>query len=144
MGSLIVRTAARLLLPLLVLFSVFLLLRGHEAPGGGFVGGLVAAGAVILLALSGGLRAAEAVFPAAYARTVMGAGLLVAGLAASLSLFLGQPFMKGLWVTVKLPALGPVELGTPLLFDLGVYIVVLGMTLTVVLHLIAEVERWKP
>lgn len=141
--SLIVRTAARVVLPLLILFSIFLLLRGHNSPGGGFVGGLVAASAIILLALAGGLRSAEVVLPTAYARRLMGLGLLLAGLAATLPLALGQPFMKGLWQTVSMPGLGQVEIGTPVLFDVGVYVVVLGMTLTVVLRLIHEVEQWK-
>lgn len=141
MGSIIVRTAARLMLPLLILFSIFLLLRGHNAPGGGFAGGLVAAAAIVLLALAGGLRDAEAVLPAATARRAMALGLLVAGLSAALPLLLGQPFMKSLWWELEAPGLGRVELGTPLLFDTGVYTVVVGMVLTVVLRLIDEVER---
>jgi multicomponent Na+:H+ antiporter subunit B len=143
MGSIIVRTAARLMLPLLILFSIFLLLRGHNAPGGGFAGGLVAAASIILLALAGGLRDAEAILPAATARRVMALGLLVAGLSATLPLVAGRPFMKSLWHVADLPGLGHVELGTPLLFDMGVYLVVIGMVLTVVLRLIDEVERWK-
>ncbi len=142
MDSLIIRTAARLMLPLLILFSVFLLLRGHNAPGGGFAGGLVAASAIILLALAGGRRDAEVVLPAAIARRVMAVGLLLAGLSATAPLLAGKPFMKGLWVSDYWPA-SHIELGTPLLFDLGVDIVVLGMALTVVLRLIDEVERWS-
>ncbi len=141
MDSLIVRAAARIMLPLLILFSIFMLLRGHNSPGGGFVGGLVAAIAIILLSMAGGLRDAEVVFPAAHARWWMALGLALAGSAATLPLLFGHPFMKGLWQTVSLPGLGELEIGTPVIFDVGVYIVVLGMTLTVVLRLIGQVEQ---
>jgi multicomponent Na+:H+ antiporter subunit B len=145
MDSIIVRTAARLMLPLLILFSIFLLLRGHNAPGGGFAGGLVAAAAIILLALAGGLRDAEAILPAAMARYLMPLGLLLAGGSAVLPLLAGKAFMEGLWLedVHSSSILSNAELGTPVLFDVGVYVVVVGMVLTVVLRLIAEVEQWK-
>ncbi len=141
MDSIIVRTATRAILPLLLLFAVFLFLRGHNAPGGGFIGGLVAAAAIILLALAGGLRYAEAVFPIAQAQLTLALGLLIACLAAIIPLFLGQPLMTGLWPEITIPGLG--EIGTPFIFDLGVFLVVVGMTLIVVLHLIEKVEQWK-
>lgn len=137
MRSLILVTAARLLTPLLLLFSLFLLLRGHNEPGGGFAGGLVAASAFILLAISrdpATARAALRVEPQA----LMGAGLLVAIGAGVAGLLMGQPLLTGQWIALALPDGSVLELGTPLAFDIGVYLVVLGATLTMVLTLAEE------
>jgi multicomponent Na+:H+ antiporter subunit B len=142
MNSIIVRATARLMLPLLLLLAIFLLLRGHHEPGGGFAGGLVAATAIILLAMAGGLREAETIVPIATAWRLLALGLLIATISAIVPLLLGQAFMQGLWLELELPGWGPVKVGTPLLFDVGVGIVVVGMVLTVVLRLIAEVELW--
>ncbi|CAN5595572.1 Na+/H+ antiporter subunit B [soil metagenome] len=137
MRSLILITAARLLMPLL-LFSIFLLLRGHNEPGGGFAGGLVAASAFILLAISrdpATARAALRVEPQA----LIGAGLLVAVGSGVVGLLLGRPLLTGVWVAIDLPGLS-FYVGTPLTFDIGVYLVVLGATLTMVLTLAEEGE----
>ncbi len=142
MDSIIVRAAARLMLPLLLMFAIFMLVRGHNEPGGGFVGGLLAATAIILLALAGGLHDAEAIVSIAAAWRMMALGLLLAGLSALLPLLAGLAFMQGLWLDLHLPGGGQLQVGTPLLFDVGVSIVVVGMALTVVLRLIREVERW--
>ncbi len=122
MRSLILLTASRLLFPLLLLFSVFLLLRGHNAPGGGFVGGLVAAAALALHALAHGISATRSVVAVAPLNFVaLGLGCaLGSGL---VGWFWQQPYLTGLWTS--LPLLGKV--GTPLLFDLGVYLLVIGM-----------------
>jgi multicomponent Na+:H+ antiporter subunit B len=133
MNSLILSTATRYLLPLLLLFSVFLLLRGHNDPGGGFVGGLVAAAALALYGLTFGADEARQLLKIE-PRSLIGIGLLLAvssGLAAPL--FQGRPFMSGIWAATELPALG--KPGTPLLFDLGVYLVVIGVVLTILLAL---------
>ena len=137
MRSLILVTAARLLTPLLLLFSVFLLLRGHNEPGGGFAGGLVASAAFILLAISrdpAAARRALRVEP----QILIGAGLLVAIAAGVLGLLVGDPLLTGQWLEIPLPGEGELDLGTPLVFDVGVYLVVLGATLTMVLTLAEE------
>jgi multicomponent Na+:H+ antiporter subunit B len=134
---LILPTAARLLLPLLLLFSVFLLLRGHNSPGGGFAAGLVAAAAFALYAIATDAptaRRALGVTP----RSLLGAGLLVALAAGLVPVLIGRPFLTGLWGSLPVAGMGRVDLGTPLLFDLGVYLVVIGMTLTIVLALVEE------
>lgn len=137
MSSLILNTATRLLLPLLLLFSLFLLLRGHNDPGGGFVGGLVAAAAFALYALAAGVkRAREAL--RANTQTIIAAGLLVAASSLTLPLLAGLPVMTGLWLEQELPIVGKV--GTPFLFDVGVYLVVSGVTLRIILHM-AEAEE---
>ncbi|HVM30398.1 MAG TPA: Na+/H+ antiporter subunit B [Candidatus Limnocylindrales bacterium] len=138
MRSLILITTARLLMPLLLLFSVFLLLRGHNEPGGGFAGGLVAAAAFILLAVSrdpGTARAALRVQPQA----LIGAGLLFGVGSGLIALLMGEPLLTGQWWTIDLPGMS-LYLGTPLIFDIGVYLVVLGATLTMVLTLAEEGE----
>jgi multicomponent Na+:H+ antiporter subunit B len=132
MMSLILSTATRYMLPLLSLFSIFLLLRGHNEPGGGFVGGLVAAAAFALYAFAYNVdqaRQALRVNP----RLLIGLGLLIAVGSGITSLFTGKPFMTGLWYNQIIPVFG--KLGTPILFDLGVYLVVLGITLTIIFAL---------
>jgi multicomponent Na+:H+ antiporter subunit B len=136
MRSLILVTAARLLTPLLLLFSLFLLLRGHNEPGGGFAGGLVASAAFILISISrdpAAARRALRIPP----QILIGAGLLVAIAAGVIGLLVGDPLLTGQWIELQLPS-GTLELGTPLAFDIGVYLVVLGATLTMVLTLAEE------
>lgn len=132
MTSLILSTAARYLLPLLLLFSIFLLLRGHNEPGGGFVGGLVAAAAFSLYALAYDVATARKAMLLG-PRSLVGLGLLLAVSSGLVSLTIRQPFMTGLWSSRELPVLGKV--GTPLLFDTGVYLAVLGVMLTIIFSL---------
>ncbi len=136
MISIILRTATRFLMPLLLLFSVFLLLRGHNEPGGGFVGGLVGAAAYILHALAFDVRSTLTGLRLA-PRTLIGAGLLLAVASGLIPLLLGHPFLTAIWADV-LPGGGVLELGTPLIFDTGVYVAVLGVTLTIMLALAEE------
>lgn len=135
MPSLILSTTARLLLPLLLSLSVFLLLRGHHAPGGGFVGGLVAASGFALYALAFDVATARAVLRIDPGR-LSAIGLGVALSSGLIGLAAGRPFLTGLWLEGSLPIIG--KLGTPLLFDVGVYLVVLGITLVIVFALIEE------
>jgi multicomponent Na+:H+ antiporter subunit B len=132
MTSLILSTATRYILPLLLLFSIFLLLRGHNEPGGGFVGGLVAAAAFALYAIAFDVATARRTL-GVDTRTLIGLGLLVALSSALAALIAGQPFMTGLWSEYAVPLLGKV--GTPLLFDTGVYLVVIGVALTIIFGL---------
>jgi multicomponent Na+:H+ antiporter subunit B len=132
MKSLILRTATRFLLPMMLLFSAFLLLRGHHLPGGGFVGGLVAAAAFSLYAFAFDAREARLLLRVD-PRSLIGGGLLLALASGSLSLLAGDPFMTGLWGTLDLGRVGEIKLGTPLFFDAGIYLVVLGSTLAMIL-----------
>ena len=130
-NSPIFRTAARLLMPLLLLFSVFLLLRGHNEPGGGFVGGLVAAAAFALYAIAFGVqRARQALLVSPL--TLLGAGLLLALLGGVPAVLRGEPFLSALWAS------GPVPLGTPAVFDVGVFLVVAGVVLMMIFSLAEE------
>ena len=138
MKSVILAALSRLIFGLLLLFSIFLLLRGHNLPGGGFVGGLVAAGAFVLQALAEGFAESRRRLRLP-ARVIMGIGLLVAITSGILGTFYGYPFLTGIWTTEPLPLLG--KLGTPLMFDLGVYLTVLGVTCQVVFSLSEEGEE---
>jgi multicomponent Na+:H+ antiporter subunit B len=135
--SLILRTATRFLLPLLLLFSLFLLARGHNEPGGGFSGGLVAAAAFVLYRFAFGVEEVRRVLPLD-TRALLGVGLLVAAGSGSLALLAGRPLMTGLWGQVPVPGFGDLDVGTPLLFDVGVYLAVVGVTLSIILPLAEE------
>ena len=137
MSSLIVMTTARYLLPLMLLFSVYLLLRGHDGPGGGFIGGLVASTAFSLYALAYDVAQARRTLRVD-PHLLIAAGLLAALASGMLSLVFRRPFLTGLWVGLELPALGKV--GTPLLFDTGVYLAVIGVVLIIIFEL-AEIPE---
>lgn len=139
MNSLILRTASRFLLILLFQFSIFLLLRGHNDPGGGFVGGLVLAAALTLYAVAFDVRSMRRALPCR-AQTIIAWGLLAAALSGVWPLFKGQPFMTGQWGHFNILGLD-LHLGTPLLFDIGVYLVVVGVVLLVIVSLAEEVEE---
>lgn len=132
MTSHILTTATRFLLPLLLLFSLFLLHRGHHEPGGGFVGGLVAAAAFSLYTIAFTVREARQVLRVS-PRLLIVIGLSCAAGSGLVAVALGRPFMTGVWLPFEVPALG--KLGTPLLFDIGVYLVVVGVVLMIVFAL---------
>ena len=121
MNSLIFRTIAPLLVAVMLVFSVFVLLRGHNEPGGGFIGGLVAAAAIAIYGIAVGpdaARRALRVDPMGLAA----AGLVLAALSGMLSLPFEVPFLTGLWGDW----LG-MKISTPMVFDIGVYLVVFGV-----------------
>ena len=134
MPSLILQTATRYLMVPLLLFSVLLLVRGHNEPGGGFTGGLMAAAAFCLCAVA---------YDAAMVRRLLrfdpvfyiGLGLCVAAGSGLISMMGGRPFMEATWGVAHVWGIGEIHLGTPFFFDLGVYFVVWGATLLVVLSL---------
>jgi multicomponent Na+:H+ antiporter subunit B len=137
MNSVILRTVTRGLTPALLLYSVFLLTVGHNSPGGGFVGGLVAASAFVLYSLSNGVERARLALRAD-PRTLVGWGLLL-GLGSGLvSLAAGMPFMTGLWIELSMPGVGPLVVGTPVLFDTGVFLLVVGTALSILFPLTEE------
>lgn len=142
MESIILRVGARLMLPVLLLFSIFLLLRGHNLPGGGFIGGLVAGAAVLLQLLARGEAHIREDFPITF-RLFLPLGLLVAAAAGVIGMLLGEPFLTGVWVTLPAPGFGELKLGTPLLFDIGVYFVVIGMSVEVILLMAEEVSAFQ-
>lgn len=130
MKSIILKTASNYLLPLLLLFSMFVLLRGHYLPGGGFIGGLVASIAFVLHAFANGLSNTKNLL------RVHPGFFIPAGLTLSLGsgfapMVLKQlPFMTGVWFKDPIPVIGMI--GSPLFFDIGVYFVVIGVSLTII------------
>lgn len=132
MESIILRTTARFLAPLLIILSLWVYYRGHNNPGGGFIGGLIAAAGYTFYALSHSVDFARKKLyfnPIKLSAT----GLLIALISAVLSMFKGQAFMTSLW-----GHLGPIHVGTPMLFDLGVYFAVIGFSLQVIFILMEE------
>lgn len=126
---LILQQATTYLLPLLLLFSVFILLRGHYLPGGGFIGGLIASIAVILYGFANGIEQAQK-FVKYHPAVLMPVGLGIAVLSGFIPVLFGKPFMTGIWLKDPIPVIG--LLGNPLMFDIGVYFVVIGVTLTII------------
>ena len=131
MNTLILRTAARLLIPIQVVFSLFLLLRGHNDPGGGFAAGLVIATAFALHALAFSPGATRQMIPIQPV-TVAGLGLIVALGSGAIGLLAGDPFLTGHWLEGTLAGF---KLGTPLMFDVGVYLLVIGVTAGILVSL---------
>ena len=132
MDSLILRVAARVITPLQLIFSVVLLVRGHNEPGGGFIGGLVAACGIALHGIAHGIPAARRLLRVT-PQTLIGLGLLAAALSGFVGVFEGQPFMTGLWGgSVPTLVAGELKFGTPLLFDTGVYLVVVGVAVLMI------------
>ena len=127
MNSLIFRTAAPAIAAVMILFSVIVLLRGHNDPGGGFIAGLIAASAIALVGMSlgvGAVRRLLRVNPI----VVAGFGVMVAVISGLLSAFAGVPFLTGLWLPAHL-------FGTPGLFDIGVYFTVFSTVTAITLAL---------
>ena len=129
MNTLIFRTIAPVLVVIMLVFSVFVTLRGHNEPGGGFIGGLIAASAIAIYGMALGAEAtrrAMRVDPLA----VAGFGVVLAACAGLLSLPFDLPFLTGLWTQVF-----GTDVSTPMIFDIGVYFVVLGTISAVALGL---------
>lgn len=132
MKSVILRTMTRYLLPLMLLFSMFLLFRGHNQPGGGFVGGLVSAAAFSLYMIAFGIEGAKEILRV-HPIKLIAIGLSFALSSALIPVFIGNPFMTGTWYDKALPIVG--YFGTPPMFDIGVYFTVLGVTLNIIFSL---------
>ena len=133
MNTLIFRTVAPLLTVVMLVFSVFVLLRGHNEPGGGFIGGLIAAAAIAIYGIASGpmaVRRAMRAPPLSFA----GAGVLLAALAGLLSLPFDVPFLTGLWASIDIDDT-KVAISTPMVFDIGVYFVVFGTISAIALGL---------
>lgn len=133
--SIILSTAVKYLIPLLLIFSFFLLLRGHNEPGGGFVGGLIAAAAYALFTIGNGVEDAKN-FLRVEPLFLIAIGLSLALLSGLISLFYGKIFMTGLWLKYEIPVIG--KIGTPFLFDVGVYFLVLGIVTKIIFALAEE------
>lgn len=132
-NDLILRTTTTLIAFILIAFSIYLFLAGHNAPGGGFIGGLMTAAAVVLMYMTYGLEAVKKIIPINF-RHIVPIGLLIAVLTGMGSFIFGEPFLSHTFKHLHhVPIFGDLELATALLFDLGVYLTVVGITLTIIL-----------
>jgi len=135
MKSSVLQTATRYLLPILLMFSIFLLLRGHNYPGGGFVGGVVAAIAFVLHSFAHGTDSTMKILRYK-PLSLIPIGLGVAAASMFLPVLFGLPVMTGLWLDDLIPGAG--SIGTALFFDIGVYLVVIGTVLTILFTISLE------
>ena len=133
MNTVIFRTIAPLIVAIMLVFSVYVCLRGHNEPGGGFIGGLIAASAIAVLGMATGPEAARRALridPLAIA----GFGVFIAAFSGLPSLFVDAPFMTSIWLYLEIGQT-TVPVSTPLVFDIGVYFVVFGTIATIALTL---------
>jgi multicomponent Na+:H+ antiporter subunit B len=138
MNTLILRTVAPVLTALMLLFSIFVLLRGHNEPGGGFIGGLIAASALAIFGIAHGPGAVQRAIQF-HPMAIAGAGLFLSTISGLLSLAAGVPFMSGLWIYPHIFGV-EVPLSTVMSFDIGVYLVVVGSITSIALSLELEPE----
>lgn len=131
---LIMQLIARLLLPITLLVAVYLFLRGHNLPGGGFIAALVAALALVMQYLASGIEWTQARFAPDYTR-VMAAGLLVATGTGLASWLLGYPFLTSTFTHLHWPVVGEFEIASAMAFDLGVLLTVVGVVMLVLIQL---------
>lgn len=126
---------SNILLPLLIIFSFYLLIRGHNEPGGGFVGGLVAASAFTLFAIANGVESAREKLKVNPRNLILSGMITIFG-SAIFALFSGNALLTSYWFKRELPVIGKV--GTPLIFDLGVYLLVTGVALMIIFSFAEE------
>ncbi len=137
MNSLVMSVGGRVVQPFMVLVAVSMLLRGHDLPGGGFVGGLILASAFTLEGLIIGplaMRLRMRLSPLQYC----GVGGVVAALSGVVSLLSGKSYLQGVWAELPLGPAGTLKVGTPVLFDLGIFVLVVGMVTAVMLSLLED------
>ncbi|MFC4557226.1 Na(+)/H(+) antiporter subunit B [Virgibacillus kekensis] len=133
-NDLILRTTTSLIVFILLGFSIYLLFAGHSKPGGGFVGGLMTASAIVLMYMAYGAEVLEKILPIDY-RLLIPVGLLLALGTGVGSFVFTEPFLSHTYEYFQVPIFGKMELATAMLFDIGVYITVLGVTITIILSI---------
>lgn len=138
--SLLLKFVARVMMPVLLLFSLFLLLRGHNQVGGGFVGGLVGAGSIVLMTLAYGPDEVRSRMKIDFLRAMI-YGVAVSVVSGVIGFAFNGTFQASEWFKPVIDGIGALELGTPFLFDIGVYIAVFGVTSSVVMAMAEEGER---
>lgn len=129
-NDVILQTITKTVVYIILTFSLFLFLAGHNNPGGGFIGGLMTSAALVLLAIAFGMKNVARTVPLDF-RKVTAIGLLTAFLTGTGSFLFDVPFMTHSFGYFNLPILGKTELATAVLFDLGVYMAVVGVTMTI-------------
>jgi multisubunit Na+/H+ antiporter MnhB subunit len=130
---------ARTMVPTLVLFSIYTLVIGHDAPGGGFAGGLLGSAAVLLVYLAFGDRGVRRLLRL-QSETILGIGLLIVSGVGVFGLLAGDALLESLKLAGALPVVGEVKLTSVLIFDAGVYLIVVGLVSGGILRLGGEVR----
>lgn len=130
-NDVILKTVSKVVIYIILTFAVYLFFAGHNDPGGGFIGALATSAALVLLSIAFGVKRFETVFPIDF-KKVVGIGLMTALLTGIGSLILGVPFLSHAFGHFNLPILGDTELATAVLFDLGVYLAVVGVAMTII------------
>jgi len=138
--SLLLEVIVRVLFHTVIVSSIYLLFAGHNLPGGGFAGGLVAGMALVMRYIAGGRFELGAAAPTDAGR-LLGAGMVLAVGCAILPLFFGEAPLNSTLFEAEVPVLGHIEFVTSTIFDIGVYLVVIGLVLDVLRSLGAEVDR---
>ncbi|WP_010277055.1 monovalent cation/H+ antiporter subunit B [Paenibacillus senegalensis] len=133
-NDVILQTAAKIVVFIILTFSIYLFFAGHNNPGGGFIGGLMTAGGLVLLCLAYDTKTIRKVLPVDF-RIVTAIGLLVATLTGLGSFLFGAPFLSHTFDYFTLPLLGKTELATATLFEIGVYLTVVGVSMTIILSI---------
>ena len=131
-NNLILRTTTALIAFILLGLGIYMLLAGHNSPGGGFVGGLITSSAVVLLYMAYGQEYVNKILPINF-RTLIPIGLIIALLTGVGAFLFQAPFLTQTFGHAHFPFFGDVELATAMLFDIGVYLTVLGTTVTIIL-----------
>jgi len=131
-NDMMLQVSMRVISLIIFTFSFYLFLAGHNSPGGGFIGGLMTATAILVLYLVFDMKTITKAIPINFT-TVIGIGLLFAAFTGIISIVFGYPFLTQFFGYIQIPLFGEVELTTALLFDLGVYLVVVGAALTIIL-----------
>ena len=138
--SIMLEVIVRILFHTIIIVSLYLLFAGHNLPGGGFAGGLVAGMALVMRYVAGGRYELGAAAPTDAGR-LLGIGMTIAVACAVVPLFFGEPPLTSTYFEWDLPVVGEVEFVTSTIFDVGVYLVVIGLVLDVLRSLGAEVDR---
>jgi monovalent cation:proton antiporter len=137
MSSLILVTVSRLVFFVVLLCSVYLLFQGHNNPGGGFIAGVMTALGILLQAIASDLHHLRTILPV-QPRVLAGVGLMISLTTGLVPLLFGYPFLTSTFAHLHLPGLGEVEIASAFFFDVGVYCVVVGGTLLMMITLAEE------
>ncbi|MDE5052835.1 Na(+)/H(+) antiporter subunit B [Niallia taxi] len=130
-NDVILQTTTKIVLFIILIFSVFIFFTGHYTPGGGFIGGLLTSGAIVLLLLAFDLKTVKKILPFNYMYMIATGLLFSIGTGAGAMLF-NVPFLTHAYTHIDIPILGELSLHTATIFDLGVFLVVVGVTMTII------------
>ncbi len=140
-NDVILQTTAKVISFIILTFGIYIFFAGHHIPGGGFIGGLITTSALVLLYVAFDMETMNKVIPIDF-KKMTALGLLIAVSTGLGALLFDQPFLTHTFGYFDLPILGEAELATAVLFDIGVFLTVTGVAVTIILT-IGEDEKWK-